>query len=162
MALPTLIHTRGFASPKRYFEEITTAYWSGDPHRADRIAALFNLLILDLSRIATSPAKHDMADEIIELVNSSSHIQYRVSEIAEKFYVSTKSVNNTMQRSVGMSFSKYQMNRKLEMVALQLEVEPDVPLAEVAAMFGFCDEFHLSKNFKKKYGVSPFQYRHGN
>ena len=159
MKLPTCIRTRGYASPKRYFEEITDAYWSVDPHKDDRIAALFNLLVLDLARIASQPARHDIADEVIRLVNSSSHVNYRASDMADKFYVSTKTINNTMQRRVGMSFAKYQMNRKLEMVALHLEVEPDVSLSEIAAMFGFCDEFHLSKNFKKKYGVSPSQYR---
>ena len=67
-----------------------------------------------------------------------------------------------MTRAVGQSFAKYQMNRQLEMAARQIELEPDVRLAEIAATLGFCDEFHLSKAFKRKYGAPPSQYRRRN
>ena len=45
------------------------------------------------------------------------------------------------------------------MIALQLEVEPELRLAEIAAEFGFCDEFHMSRAFKQQFGLSPLQYR---
>ena len=64
-----------------------------------------------------------------------------------------------MIRATGLSFSKYQTNRKLEMVASQLRVEPDIKLSEIAATFAFYDEFHLSRAFKQKYGQSPTQYK---
>ena len=93
------------------------------------------------------------------MINAEPHRALRVNEVAETLHVSVRTVENAMNRAVGQSFAKYQMNRKLEMAARQIELEPDVRLAEIAATLGFCDEFHLSKAFKRKYGASPSQYR---
>ena len=73
--------------------------------------------------------------------------------------LSTKTIENVIRHSTGMTFSKYQMDRKLEMIAVQIEVEPEIKLSELSAIFGFCDEFHLSKAFKKKFGVAPSVYK---
>ena len=45
---------------------------------------------------------------------------------------------------------------------IRKELYGDVRLAEIAATLGFCDEFHLSKAFKRKYGAPPSQYRRRN
>ena len=74
-------------------------------------------------------------------------------------YVSTRTLDNAMHKKVGMPFYAYQKSRKLEMVASQLIMEPDLRLQEIATAYGFHDEFHMSKAFKLKYGVSPQQYR---
>ena len=51
------------------------------------------------------------------------------------------------------------METKLEMVRDFLIHQPDAKLHEAALNFGFYDEFHLSKAFKKQYGVSPSKFR---
>ena len=93
------------------------------------------------------------------MINAEPHRALRVNEVAETLRVSVRTIENAMNRAVGQSFAKYQMQRKLEMAARQIELEPDVRLAEIAATLGFCDEFHLSKAFKRKYGMPPSQYR---
>ena len=64
-----------------------------------------------------------------------------------------------MQKKVGMPFYSYQKNRRLEMAAMQIKMEPERKLKEIALSFGFHDEFHMSKVFKQKFGVSPQEYR---
>lgn len=64
-----------------------------------------------------------------------------------------------MHKKVGMPFYAYEKNQKLKMVAVQLKMEPDLKLSQIARAFGFHDEFHMSKAFKQKYGVSPSDYR---
>jgi AraC-like DNA-binding protein len=44
---------------------------------------------------------------------------------------------------------------KLEMVRQYLSDHPYETLANAARSYGFYDEFHLGKAFKKKYGYSP-------
>ena len=51
------------------------------------------------------------------------------------------------------------METKLEMVRQFLLTQPDTKLREAAINYGFCDEFHLSKAFKKKYGYPPSKLR---
>ena len=55
--------------------------------------------------------------------------------------------------------SMYQMDLKLEMVKEFLIHQPQAKLHEAAVNFGFYDEFHLSKAFRKKYGQPPSKYR---
>ena len=45
------------------------------------------------------------------------------------------------------------------MVRQFLLTQPGVKLHETALNFGFCDEFHLSRSFRRRYGVSPDRYR---
>lgn len=158
LCLPTRISARGCPRVQEYFQQIVEAAWSDRPYREERLSALFNLLALSLAD-ATEQGEGGLAERIIQLIHAEPHRQLRVAEVASMLYVSPKTVENAMRRAVGMSFSKYQMNRKLEMAAQQITFEPDVRLAEIAATLGFCDEFHLSKAFKQKYGVSPSQYR---
>lgn len=159
LTLPAFLHINSFSSVQYYFEKIVSVFWSDSPYKQERLSALFNLLVLDLADMAASASQTDIACEVIEMINTSPHKRFKVQEIADLFHVSVKTLENVMLRSTGLSFSKYQMSRKLEMAATMLEVEPDVRLAEIAAIFGFCDEFHLSKAFKQKYGVSPAQYK---
>jgi AraC-like DNA-binding protein len=159
LSLPTRLSVRSAPEVRRYFEEIVSVYWGDKPHKEARLNALVNLLILALSD-AEKTDEGDLAGRIIAMINAEPHRTLRVSEVAEAFHVSVRTIENAMNRSVGQSFSKYQMNRKLEMAARQIELEPDVRLAEIAVTLGFCDEFHLSKAFKRRYGVSPSQYRH--
>ena len=161
LRLPTRLSARSAPEVRRYFEQIVSVYWSDKPHKEARLSALVNLLILSLGDAAEAD-EGDLAGRIVALINAEPHRTLRVSEAAEMLYVSVRTVENAMNRAVGQSFAKYQMNRKLEMAARQIELEPDVRLAEIAATLGFCDEFHLSKAFKRKYGVPPSQYRRKN
>lgn len=161
LALPSLLHMKGAPEVKRYFEEIVATLWSEKPHKQERMSALFTLLALELyERQAEKELKRSaIADEVVRIINATPHKRYKLAEIAEMLYVSTKTLENAMRKSVGMSFAAFQNQRKLEMAALQLEIEPDVRLKEIALAFGFCDEFHMSKAFKQQYGVSPQQYK---
>lgn len=164
LLLPTYQHARNTPGVKAYFKEIVSVFWSDQRYKEERLSALFTLLMLQLADMSLGERSEErnLAAEIIRLVNETPHRNYRVCEISERFGVSAKTIAGVMQRNVGMSFSKYQMGRKLEMVAQQIKVEPDIRFCEIASTFGFSDEFHMSRLFKAKYGVSPSQYRASN
>jgi AraC-like DNA-binding protein len=50
------------------------------------------------------------------------------------------------------------MNGKLEQIAALLRSGTFSNIRSLASDFGFYDEYHLSKCFKKKYGISPYRY----
>ena len=56
----------------------------------------------------------------------------------------------------------YQMSEKLRGAREMLLNYPEAGLKEIASCFGFYDAFHLSRSFKKAYGVSPTTYRKDN
>ena len=56
---------------------------------------------------------------------------------------------------MGETPCQFQRKYRLEAVRAFLLSHPDVSLRQAAENFGFCDEFHLSKAYKQRYGVSP-------
>jgi len=157
--LPTLLHMQGNSRVKQYFEEMVSAFWQDDPMKEARLSALFTLLMLELAQNSPQPREESLAQRAMELINATPHRRLSLKEAAEQLYVSSRTLENAMRRQNGMGFSACQLSRRLEMAALQMIVEPDIRLKEIAANFGFCDEFHFSKAFKQKYGLSPQQYR---
>ncbi|MDD3334068.1 MAG: AraC family transcriptional regulator [Eubacteriales bacterium] len=161
LIIPTHQHVRAAPNIKEYFKEIVSVFWSERPRKSERLSSLCNLLMLELADAPASARGEGMAlaESIIAQVNNTPYRNFSVSEIAEYFNVSIKTIETTMQKCVGMSFTKYQIGRKLEMVAQQIKVEPGIRFSEIAATFGFCDEFYMSRSFKAKYGLSPSAYR---
>ncbi|MGI6635473.1 MAG: helix-turn-helix domain-containing protein [Christensenellales bacterium] len=161
ITLPTHLNIGGHAKVRNYFENIVSTFWSDQKYKQERLAAYFNLLVLELLDVYQNASRPepDIANEIVQLINGTPHKRFTAKEIAARFSVSIKTMNAIMLRSTGKSFAKYQSDRKLEMAASQMKVDPAVKLSEIASMFGFYDEFHLSRSFKQKYGFSPTQYK---
>ncbi len=161
LMLPSLIHAGAFPEVKMRFEEIVSLFWREAAYRNERLSTLFDLLLFDL--VDTSRGLETgysaLCDAVVRLINENPHMNYRLDEIQEKVNADAHVVNAAMKQRFGMTFSKYQHNVKLEMAAQFLKTEPEARLKEIAEMFGFCDEFHFSKAFKMKYGLSPSMYR---
>lgn len=161
VSLPTLIHLRNPRQIQQHFANLVATYWSAEPFKEKKIEALLSLLLLDLySECREQQAREDnLAERAIRIINDAPHRRYTTKEMAEHLFVSSKTLNNAMYKKVGMPFYAYEKQHKLEMVAVQLKLEPDWKLSQIAAAFGFYDEFHMSKAFKQKFGVSPSDYR---
>jgi AraC-like DNA-binding protein len=161
LSLPKHIHVGNNPSIKKYFEKIVATFWSNNPHKQERMMALFHLMALDLADIHenTEQPLSTLMCSINHFIANNAYKRLTAKEVADQFSLSAKTVEHVLQTNTGMSFAKYQMQRKLEMVASLIDVEPDMRLSEMAELFGFCDEFHLSHAFKRKYGVSPTKYK---
>lgn len=161
IALPVCMNVHAHPEVRDIFTAIVSTFWSEKRHKNERMTTLFNHLVLSLLDIYESSvqSENDLSTQIISLVNRIPHRRFNTKEIADMFHVCTKTVDSVMVKKTGFSFAKYQTSRKLEMVATQLLVEPDIKLSEIASSFGFYDEFHLSRAFKQKYEVSPTQFK---
>lgn len=158
-ALPTLFTASKSSNVHSLFKQLVSLFWSDDPYKNQKMDSYLNLLLIECAADRTNMRQDNLVSEVIKMINENPHISYRLSDMAEHFKVSGKTIESVMKTGVGMPFSKYQMMRKLEMAAKQLTTEPDVHLREVAQTLGFSDEFHLSRAFKTRYGVSPAEYR---
>lgn len=161
LCLPTHLHIQHSQKVKAYFEEIVTSFWKDSPFKQEEMSALLDLLFLELKKeLELQQNKHlDIAQLAIDMVTANPHHRYSAKEIADHFFVSTRTLDNAMNKKVGMPFYSYQKNCRLDMIASILEMEPDMQLQEIASAYGFHDIFHMSKSFKQKFQMSPSAYR---
>ncbi len=82
----------------------------------------------------------------------------RLVAIADALGVSQEAVRKEFRRNFGDSPMHYFTAYRVSLVARRLE-DTDRPLRELAEEFGFYDEFHMSRLFKRQMGVSPSEYR---
>lgn len=161
--LPIHMHITDNPLIREYFQQIVSTYWENPSHKDARMSTLFNQLILALNdiieQVNQKKRNSPIAEEAIRMIHDMPHKHFNTEEVATQLSVCSKTLNQVMIHATGMSFSKYQTNKKLEMVASQIIAEPDIKFSEIASLFGFYDEFHLSRTFKQKYGISPLQYK---
>jgi AraC-like DNA-binding protein len=81
-----------------------------------------------------------------------------VASLAKLANLSPSRFHAVFRKTTGMGPMKCRMKLRLA-EAFRLIMTGGLPLKEVAAQTGFCNEFHLSREFKKRYGKSPLPYR---
>lgn len=159
-----LFHCASNPRIKQYFKEIIATHLSDNPSinqemKEEKISLLMGLMLWEMSSLQKSleskPKHSELISEIIDLLQTNPHHMYTTEEIADKFYVCSKTVSNMFKGAYDVTFYSYQMNMKLEMVRQYLSDHPYETLASAARNYGFYDEFHLGKAYKKKFGFSP-------
>ena len=159
----SLIHCQGAPRIRTLFEEIISESWGASPLKEQKLSLLFNLLLcalLEQQEKGKSPSGADtLTAEVCRLIQATPQTFFTAKELADRFYVCERTLTNHFKRVFGKTLYAYQMEVKLEMVRQFLLTQPGVKLHETALNFGFCDEFHLSRSFRRRYGVSPDRYR---
>jgi transcriptional regulator GlxA family with amidase domain len=82
----------------------------------------------------------------------------RLSDVAWEIGVSSEAIRREFRRRFGDSPMHYFTSFRVASVA-QILADSDRPLRDLAEQFGFYDEFHLSRVFRRHVGVSPSEYR---
>lgn len=80
------------------------------------------------------------------------------AKFAAQFGFSYEQFRKKFSEATGLPPAQYRLARRVDLAAARLQAG-DAPLKQIAAELGFCDEFHLSKLFKRRTGLSPSAYR---
>ncbi len=88
--------------------------------------------------------------------NHSKHITVR--DLSEKFNYSVSTISHMFAKRSGMSVSEYIQNLRLD-ESIWLLKQPDFTVTQVSDCLGFCNSAYFSSVFKKRYGISPKEYR---
>ncbi|MFD2943169.1 helix-turn-helix domain-containing protein [Flavobacterium notoginsengisoli] len=138
-----------------------------DIYDEDLITHYVNALIViaarNIAKIKPSGVKENADKRILEIIN---YIQaniflpqkIKVSVIASEFDISDTYLGSYFKNHCGETIQSFISNYKIRLIEHRLSFS-DMRINEIAAEFGFSDESHLNKFFKKHNTISLTAYR---
>ena len=78
--------------------------------------------------------------------------------LAQKYNISASHLSSQLKEELGMSFSEYIADRRVQL-ARELLADERLSINEIAERVGYKDYFYFIKVFKKVTGISPSKYR---
>lgn len=113
-------------------------------------------------RVATITPSEGMMDirffQSIERLEQHPERPLILQEESRKAGMSLSSYAHKFRQATGLSPKEYVTYLRLEKARRLLE-ETDQSLTEIALSCGFCDSNYLSRQFRKRYGTTPFRHR---
>lgn len=138
--------------------------FSNDLRRKSEMQMLFANLVDDYetrNKIRTTETiyygNNLYLEEAIEYIKHNSSRGINVTDIAKQIGLSRAYLNQIFQKELGISIQKFLIDYRLHRAANALVNNSSV--REAANMVGYDDALAFSKAFKKKFGVSPSNYR---
>jgi len=151
------IDVSGKPNAKLYFQKLLLAHL----HKNDIQAfSWFLLLLCELqAAAAVMDPQTDFANKIKLIVDQ--HIEQGISndDIAQKLGCNIKTAEKHFKRCFHTTIHQYLIEERIKKAGMYLEYFPEKTLREIADELHFSDEYHLSSQFKQKFGCSPLQYK---
>lgn len=97
--------------------------------------------------------------QITEYLNEHYMENLTLDSIADEFHMSRTYVSRLLRRYAGKSFLKILVDIRME-EARKMILEEKYKMYEIAERVGYNDFSYFIQAFKKKYGVTPNEYRH--
>lgn len=158
--IPPLLHCRQQGEVRELFDHIVQTHASESYRPAEKLSALVQLLLRELYACAHRPAQPDgEVQATLRFLFANTHRFCSAAELARAAHTSERTLRKRFQAQYGLTPCQYQLRYKLNQVAETLVDYPQTPISAISQNFGFCDEFHLSKLFKREFGLPPSRYR---
>ncbi len=107
-----------------------------------------------------APLYPTWVQEAANLLSERCAEEIRITDLAARFYMEQNSFIRRFKRYIGKTPKEYQMACRMERATVLLS-DSDLSLSEIAARCGFASHSFFSKTFKRLYGLTPTEYRHG-
>jgi AraC-like DNA-binding protein len=161
IALPRLISCMDAPGVLSCFRKLVDIFWRDSPTRDIQLSAQFELLLCELATASAIGGRplHGLAEKAKSLLLSNPGGEMTNEKLAEILGVSARHLRYVFEQEIGLPPYRYYLNMRLDMAMTILRNEPERTLRELAEEFGFCDEFHFSRTFKRRFGISPSQIR---
>lgn len=144
--------------------ELVNAEHLKSPEELFRIAELVADYLLILYNRAPKVREKKMHWLVTLMKNHADELfrtEINLSELAETYQKSEKYLGRLFKKEIGMSFSEYKQNKRLEL-AESLITKGDDKIIDIALECGFNNISYFNRSFQKKYGAPPTLYRKKN
>jgi AraC-like DNA-binding protein len=101
---------------------------------------------------------HSQFHTVFELIERKLAPNLRIEELARAYGTTLHAFSMAFARNTGMSPKAY-LKRRLNQEAMQLLLNSDLKIKQVASQLRFFDEYHFSHFFRIANGLAPLQYR---
>lgn len=138
-----------------------------DPYKKELVKQLVNTLIVIVARnimkylpVHLNNGMEEKAMDILQYIQAHiySPDKLRAAHISEHFGISNAYLGTYFKRHANETMQQYISNYKTRLIEHRLQFS-DKRVSEIAYEFGFTDESHLTKFFRKQKGNSPTAYR---
>ena len=96
--------------------------------------------------------------QVLDTLEARLSEPLQVRDLAASVYLSPSRFAHLFQRAVGVPPLRYIQNRRLEL-ARRLLVETTLAVNEIMRRSGWKDPSHFSKEFRRRFGMSPRNFR---
>lgn len=143
-------------------------YGAGEGYDTQIINGIMRAILVMLARTVvrqrTVDAKQALRPKLIEelLLYICQHIQdpnaLRIEHLVTRFHRSASYLSVFFKKQMGESLQVYILKYKLKLIENRLRFSTQ-SIIQITDEFGFTDSSHLTKFFKKHYGLTPGSFR---
>jgi len=101
---------------------------------------------------------HARFENVFARLEAGLGADLRIADLARVYGTGTHAFSTAFSATTGNTPKEY-LNRRLNQEALQLLLNTDLRVKEIATRLRFTSEFYFSRFFRKHNGVSPAHYR---
>ena len=130
----------------------------GETSAADAIlyAVLYEILyVLDADDMFD---RYYYVNDIISSLNNPVYLTQTVDELCANYSVSRPTILKNFKKRTGMSIVEYKAQQRL-LVAARMLGESKVSITDISSNLGYDSLSYFLRAFKKKYGITPTEYR---
>lgn len=121
------------------------------------LSEYFSTYILSDSSDKLTKSQHILLCRLVEFLHQNYMHKLTSTDIEDYFQMNFDYLNRIFKKKNGTTIFNY-LNMIRINKAIELLINQNVKIYEIAKSVGFCDEFYFSKAFKKQMGVSPANY----
>lgn len=143
------------------FKHYLNDHIGDSPYRLLRLKSHLALILSELGELTrATPVDSNsiLCDAVKQYVWNRPEVNHRVEDIAAGMNMNADHLNRVFRKHHGVSIKQFVLNYKTWMAKNLLE-ESSKSLAEISELLGFSDQFHFSKVFKARVGISPIKHR---
>ena len=119
---------------------------------------LYQILMCICAHVEVENKPNSINQRILKYIDENIDRRLTLTEVAAAFRYHPAYFSSRFSKTMGVSFSKYVMNRKISHACYLLDTT-DWSVERIAQELGFCDISHFIQRFKAHEGMTPIAYR---
>lgn len=99
-----------------------------------------------------------LVKKAIAYIQDNLRINLTIGQISSYLFISDSKLRSAFLAETGITIGQY-IDKQVLLRAKQLLANPALSIAQISASLGFCDQFYFSRQFKRRFDMTPSTYR---